>query len=206
MSRDHALDATRTSAIWFMIVCHVSRLISSNGYRFPNTEQTFSKLRPLFNQGDINSSKSLSLKEFSSLFPSLSKEELSSTFASFDTTQNKLLTFKEFLDGAEKVQLRPSYMELSLDVEPLCQSLFMTMVGVSLLYSLQITKKPDLWRGKQLRRAGELYCIGFVFLFRWDVFRFASTTECAHLFKVSTTSSGESQSSSSSSRPAKEFT
>ena len=54
-------------------------------------------------------------------------------------------------------------MELSLDIEPLCQSLFMTMVGVSLLYSFN-HQSPDRWNGVTvLRRAGELYAIGWSF-------------------------------------------
>ena len=54
-------------------------------------------------------------------------------------------------------------MDFSLDIEPLCQALFMTMVGVSMLYSLSLTRKPEHWNRNQLRRAGELYAIGFVF-------------------------------------------
>ena len=54
-------------------------------------------------------------------------------------------------------------MSFSLDIEPLCQALFMTMVGVSMLYSLNLTRKPEMWNRVQLKRAAELYLIGFVF-------------------------------------------
>ena len=58
-SRDHALDATRTFAIWFMIVCHVARLITKSTYRFPNTTRNFSRLHPSFKQADTDASKTL---------------------------------------------------------------------------------------------------------------------------------------------------
>ena len=162
-SRDHALDATRTFAIWFMIVCHVARLITKSTYRFPNTTRNFSRLHPSFTQADTDASKTLDVTEFSQLFTDVPSEILQTVFTSCDTSQNGLLTYREFFKGAEKVQLRPTYMQFSLDIEPLCQALFMTMVGVSMLYSLQLTKHKETWQGKQIWRAGELYGIGFVF-------------------------------------------
>ena len=162
-SRDHALDATRTFAIWFMIVCHVARLITKSTYRFPNTTHNFSRLHPSFKQADTDASKTLDITEFSQLFTDIPSEILQTLFTSCDTSHNGLLTYREFFKGAEKVQLRPIYMQFSLDIEPLCQALFMTMVGVSMLYSLQLTKRKETWQGKQIWRAGELYGIGFIF-------------------------------------------
>ena len=163
MSRDHALDATRTFAIWMMISCHVARLINKKGLQFPQTDQTFSNLRSVFAKLDKDGTKSLSVEEFGSLFPNESQETIQTLFTSCDTSQSALLTYKEFYFGADKVQIRPEWMQFSLDIEPLCQALFMSMVGISLLYSLQITKKPELWSKRQIRRAGELYAIGLIF-------------------------------------------
>jgi len=91
--RDAALDATRTVAIWLMVTCHVSRLISKRA--------------------------------------------------------------------------RPEWMKFGMLIEPLCQALFMSMVGVSLVYSLRIatSRGQDGWTRRQLRRAGELWLIGFVLFF-----------------------------------------
>ena len=94
MSRDHALDATRTFAIWFMVVCHVARLITKNGYRLPNTDTVFPKLRPPFKQADLDASNSLHIDEFFSLFPNVSQDILKPLFHSCDTSQNELLTYK----------------------------------------------------------------------------------------------------------------
>jgi hypothetical protein len=92
-SRDSALDATRTVAIWLMIICHVARLIP-----------------------------------------------------------------KKF---------RPSLFDSALRIEPLCQALFMAMVGVSLVYSMRIAaaRGAPSWGKRQIRRALELYGIGFLFFF-----------------------------------------
>ncbi len=92
-TRDAALDATRTMAIWLMIICHVARLIP-----------------PKF---------------------------------------------------------RPDFYETALRIEPLCQALFMVMVGVSLVYSMRIAaaKGAPSWGHRQRRRALELYGIGFLFFF-----------------------------------------
>lgn len=92
-SRDAALDATRTFAIWLMVTCHVSRLISKRA--------------------------------------------------------------------------RPEWMKFGMLIEPLCQALFMSMVGVSLVYSLRIatSRGQDGWTKRQLRRAGELWVIGFALFF-----------------------------------------
>ena len=52
----------------------------------------------------------------------------------------------------------------ALLVEPLCQSLFMAMVGCSLVFSLRASDARGRtgWAGRQLRRAGELYGIGLL--------------------------------------------
>ena len=163
MSRDHALDATRTAAIWFMIVCHVARLIYKDGYQFNDAEGIFPRMRPPFKKADLDGTNSLNIEEFTTLFRSSSESIVSTTFNSYDANQDLLLSFKELTAGTTRVPLRPFYMDFSLDIEPLCQALFMTMVGVSMLYSLNLTRKPDRWNRKQLRRAGELYAIGFVF-------------------------------------------
>ena len=166
MSRDHALDATRTVAIWFMIVCHVARLIYKEGYQLNDSEGIFPRMRPPFKEADLDGTNSLSIEEFSTLFQNSSDGVISTTFKTFDNNQDLLLSFKEITSGTTRVPLRPFYMDFSLDIEPLCQALFMTMVGVSMLYSLKLTRKPDRWNRSQLRRAGELYAIGFVFFHR----------------------------------------
>ena len=163
MSRDHALDATRTFAIWFMIVCHVARLIYKEGYQLTDSEDIFARMRPPFKEADLDGTNSLNIEEFSTLFGNTSESVISTLFATYDKNQDLLLSFKELTSGATRVPLRPLYMDFSLDIEPLCQALFMTMVGVSMIYSLKLTRQPELWNGKQLRRAAELYAIGFVF-------------------------------------------
>ena len=183
MPRDHALDATRTFAIWMMVACHVARLINKKGYHFGETTDTHSNLRRTFSQLDTDASKSLSKEEFGVLFPKETEETISSLFSTCDTSQSNLLTYKEFFYGADKVQIRPEWMQFSLDIEPLCQALFMSMVGISLLYSQSYAIKkhnqesPEepfgtVWRNKQWKRAAELYGIGFVFFifqygFQW---------------------------------------
>ena len=177
MSRDHALDATRTFAIWMMVACHVARLINKKGFQFGQTTETHSNLRRTFARLDTDSSKSLSQDEFGALFPNESPETIKSLFSTCDTSQSALLTYKEFYYGADKVQIRPEWMQFSLDIEPLCQALFMSMVGISLLYSLDYTLKKhgqnplgNTWRNKQLRRAAELYGIGLVFfIFQYGI-------------------------------------
>ena len=181
MSRDHALDATRTFAIWMMVACHVARLINKKGFQFGNTQETYSNLRKTFARLDVDSSKSLSKEEFGALFPNETQETITSLFATCDTSQSALLTYKEFYYGADKVQIRPEWMQFSLDIEPLCQALFMSMVGISLLYSQNYAIKkhaqlnPDepmgnKWRDKQLKRAAELYGIGFLFfIFQYGI-------------------------------------
>ena len=163
MSRDHALDATRTFAIWFMIVCHVARLIYEQGYQLATSEKVLSRMRPSFKNADIDGTNTLNLEEFSTLFQNESQTSIKTIFEAYDKNQDLLLTLSEVISSTTRVPLRPSYMSLSLDIEPLCQALFMTMVGVSMLYSLNLTRKPDLWNRLQLRRASELYIIGFVF-------------------------------------------
>ncbi len=163
MSRDHALDATRTFAIWFMIVCHIARLIYKEGYQLTDSEGIFARMRPSFKRADLDGTNSLNIEEFSTLFETTSESVISPLFTTYDTNQDLLLSFKELTSGATRVALRPFYMDFSLDIEPLCQALFMTMVGVSMIYSLKLTRKPELWNRRQLRRAAELYAIGFVF-------------------------------------------
>lgn len=163
MSRDHALDATRTFAIWFMILCHVARLIYKRGYQLANAEEVLPRMRPSFTVSDVDASKSLSIEEFSTLFHHSSENTISTLFTSIDVNQDLLLSFNELVAGTTRIPLRPSYMEFSLDIEPLCQALFMTMVGVSMFYSLHLTRKPEGWNRSQFRRAAELYGIGFVF-------------------------------------------
>ena len=88
MSRDHTLDATRTSAIWFMVVCR-GALDQWNGYRIPNTDVVYASLRPC--QARRSQRFKISkLKEFGSLFPSWSQEEVSSFFEACDISKNKL--------------------------------------------------------------------------------------------------------------------
>ncbi|MEC7949089.1 MAG: heparan-alpha-glucosaminide N-acetyltransferase domain-containing protein [Myxococcota bacterium] len=62
---------------------------------------------------------------------------------------------------------RPEWMKFGMLIEPLCQALFMSMVGVSLVYSLRIATHRGHagWARRQLRRAGELWLIGFVLFF-----------------------------------------
>ena len=163
MSRDHALDATRTFAIWFMILCHVARLIYKRGYQFALNEDIFPRMRPIFSKADVDGSNALNREEFSTIFHNSSESTISTIFNSCDANQDRLLSFKELIVENMRIPLRPSYMEFSLDIEPLCQALFMTMVGVSMLYSLNLTRKPERWNRSQFRRAGELYAIGFVF-------------------------------------------
>ena len=170
MSRDHALDATRTFAIWLMISCHVARLINKTGFQFSGTPNVFSNLSSQFSESDIDSSASLSYEEFAAIFPGSSTETLSKLFKKADTSESGYLTFREFYYGADNILIRPGWMEFSLDIEPLCQALFMSMVGVSLLYSLQVTAKPEQWNRRQIRRAGELYLVGFVFfIFQYGI-------------------------------------
>ena len=181
MSRDHALDATRTFAIWMMVACHVARLMNKKGFQFGTTQETYSNLRKTFARLDVDSSKSLSKEEFGALFPHETKETVASLFNTCDTSQSDLLTYKEFFYGADKVQIRPEWMQFSLDIEPLCQALFMSMVGISLLYSLDyfVTKHAlkneqtpigNTWRNKQWHRAAELYGIGFIFfIFQYGI-------------------------------------
>ena len=181
MSRDHALDATRTFAIWMMVACHVARLINKKGFQFGETNGTYSNLKNIFSRLDTDSSKSLSKEEFGVLFPNETNETITSLFSTCDTSQSSLLTYKEFFYGADKVQIRPDWMQFSLDIEPLCQALFMSMVGISLLYSLDYTVKKHVqnhgrtplgntWRNKQLRRAAELYGIGLIFfIFQYGI-------------------------------------
>jgi hypothetical protein len=59
---------------------------------------------------------------------------------------------------------RPEFFKGALLIEPLCQSLFMAMVGCSLVYSLRSsdTRGRKGWGMRQVRRAGELYAIGLV--------------------------------------------
>ena len=103
MSRDHALDATRTFAIWMMVACHVARLINKKGFQFGQTTETHSNLRKTFARLDTDSSKSLSQEEFGALFPNESSETIASLFSTCDTSQSALLTYKEFYYGADKV-------------------------------------------------------------------------------------------------------
>ena len=163
MSRDHALDATRTFAIWFMIVCHVARLIYEQGYQLATSEKILPRMRPPFKKADIDGTNTLNQEEFALLFESTPLETIQTVFETYDKNHDLLLTFTEITSSTTRVPLRPSYMSFSLDIEPLCQALFMTMVGVSMLYSLNLTRKPDMWNRVQLKRAAELYLIGFVF-------------------------------------------
>jgi hypothetical protein len=92
-SRDAALDATRTFAIWLMVACHSARLISKRH--------------------------------------------------------------------------RPDWMQFAMEIEPLCQALFMAMVGVSLVYSVRIAtaRGEKGWGLRQLKRAGQIFGIGFLLFF-----------------------------------------
>jgi len=64
-------------------------------------------------------------------------------------------------------KLRPDIFQFSLRIEPLCQGLFMAMVGVSLVYSMRIAaaRGAPAWGHRQNRRALELYGIGFLLFF-----------------------------------------
>ena len=108
MSRDHALDATRTAAIWFMIVCHVARLIYKEGYQLNDSEGIFPRMRPPFKEADLDGTNSLSIEEFSTLFQNSSDGVISTTFKTFDNNQDLLLSFKEITSGTTRVPLRPS--------------------------------------------------------------------------------------------------
>ncbi len=62
---------------------------------------------------------------------------------------------------------RPEWLELAMLIEPLCQALFMAMVGVSLVYSLRMAdhRGETGWAGRQVERVLQLYVIGFVMFF-----------------------------------------
>ena len=94
MSRDHALDATRTFAIWFMIVCHVARLIYKEGYQLTDSEGIFARMRPPFKEADLDGTNSLNIEEFSTLFKTTSENVISALFTAYDTNHDLLLSFK----------------------------------------------------------------------------------------------------------------
>lgn len=66
-----------------------------------------------------------------------------------------------------KKSIRPDWLQLAMLIEPLCQALFMAMVGVSLVYSLRVAdhRGETGWWKRQVRRVGELYVIGFIMFF-----------------------------------------
>ena len=92
-SRDAALDATRTVAIWLMVACHAARLIPRS--------------------------------------------------------------------------TRPDWLVNAMLIEPLCQALFMAMVGTSMVYSMRIAHRHGQtgWTQRLIRRAAELFAIGVAIFF-----------------------------------------
>ena len=173
-SRDAALDATRTIAIVLMIACHVARLIPKFFYRITTAPQyEFIGLKKTFANANTNGGRTLNENELSALLENASSAEAKSIFSAIDSSGNGMITYREFYDGMDKSLLRPFWQQFSLDIEPLCQGLFLSMVGVSLVYSMRIAKKKGetAWGGRQLRRAIELYIIGMVFFlvqFGWQ--------------------------------------
>ena len=173
-SRDAALDATRTMAILLMIACHVARLIPKSYYTLRDaTQYTFIGLKKTFTGADLDKNGYLNQKELANLLSESTPEQIETLFTAIDTSKHKPLSYSEFFYAMEKASLRPSWQQFCLDIEPLCQGLFLSMVGVSLVYSMRIAKKKGepSWGGRQFRRAIELYIIGmvfFLFQFGWQ--------------------------------------
>ena len=173
-SRDAALDATRTIAILLMIACHVARLIPKSFYQLKHSsEYQFIGLKKVFFAADQNGTKSLNKRELTSVLEQSSPEEVQAIFSALNKNGDSSISYSEFYHGMEKLPLRPFWQQFSLDIEPLCQGLFLSMVGVSLVYSMRIAKKKGeaKWGGRQFRRAIELYLIGMLFFlvqFGWQ--------------------------------------
>ena len=167
--RDAALDATRTVAILLMIACHVARLIPKSFYRllgYPQTENHhFIGLKNTFNRANADEKRNLNIEEFSSLFPQEDPDVLAAIFSDVDTNNSGYVLYSELYNAMTTFLLRPTWLQFSLDIEPLCQALFLGMVGVSLVYSMRIAaRKGEVsWGGRQFRRAIELYLIGMIF-------------------------------------------
>jgi uncharacterized membrane protein len=64
-------------------------------------------------------------------------------------------------------KIRPDWMEFCMLIEPLCQGLFLAMVGVSLTYSKHLFQQKNRsgWKRKQFKRGLELYGIALLFFF-----------------------------------------